>query len=346
MKDIVKKSLTFAPLIGAAALAAGWAIRSSLRTHYTFAGKSVFITGGSRGLGLVLARQFAQQGARLTLVSRSAASLETAQQDVQALGAEVFTIPADIRDPRQAASAVARAIDRYGAIDVLINNAGIIQVGPYEVMTVDEFKDAMDTHFWGPLSLIMAVVPHMKSRGTGRIVNISSIGGRVAVPHLMPYTASKFALAGLSDAFRAELAPSGIAVTSVYPGLMRTGSHVNAYFKGKHEQEFAWFSAMSGLPMFSIDAGRAARQIVEACRERRPDLVITTQARIAVAVQGMFPSLMATAMKLIHRILPGPDSVAANELRAGWDSTSRWSPSILTRLADKATEDNNEYQAA
>jgi NAD(P)-dependent dehydrogenase (short-subunit alcohol dehydrogenase family) len=341
-----KKQIALIPLIGAAAVAGGLVIRAATRSRYSFAGKSVLITGGSRGLGLVVARILAKEGARLTLVARTEKALEAAEAELRSLGAEVLTIAGDIRNREEAAAIVKRAIGHHGSLDVLINNAGVIQVGPFDVMTVQDFEDAMDTHLWGPLALITAALPHMAARGGGRIVNISSIGGRIAVPHLSPYTVSKFALAGLSDSLRAELAPHGIVVTSVYPGLMRTGSHVNANFKGDHEKEFAWFSALAGLPIFSIDARRAARQIVEACRNGRADLVITTQARIAVAANGLFPSLLARMMKVMQFVLPGRGGAAGKELRPGWDSMSEWSPSILTRLADQAIEENNEYTAA
>ena len=120
-------------------------------------------------------------------------------------------------------AAVKGALDRNGRIDVLINNAGIIQSGPVDNMTLDDYEDAMNTHFWGPLYMITKAVPHMREQGEGRIVNISSIGGRIAVPHLLPYSASKFALVGLSDGLRIELARDNIIVTTVCPGLMRTG---------------------------------------------------------------------------------------------------------------------------
>src|SRR5436309_7591109 len=107
-------------------------------------------------------------------------------------------------------------------------------------MTVEDFEETMRVHFWGPLYATLAALPHLRKQDTGRIVNISSIGGRIAVPHLAPYSASKFALAGLSDGLRTELAREGIYVTTVFPGLMRTGSHVNAQFKGKRRAEFTW----------------------------------------------------------------------------------------------------------
>jgi NAD(P)-dependent dehydrogenase (short-subunit alcohol dehydrogenase family) len=346
MKDKRKNLILLAPLAGAAAIGGTLAVRAFLRSRYSFNGKSVLITGGSRGLGLVVARLLASEGALLTIVGRNLHSLEAAQADLNRFGARVFIVPADVRKRDEAVGAVEKAVREYGALDVLINNAGVIQVGPFELMTVADFEDAMNTHFWAPLATITAAMPHMIKQGGGRIVNISSIGGRIAVPHLAPYSASKFALAGLSDVLRAELAPHHISVTSVYPGLMRTGSHVNAYFKGHNQREFAWFSTMAGLPAFSIDARRAAQQIVEACRKGRPDLVITTQARIAVAVNALFPCLVARAMKIVQHVLPGIGGKAGRDLQSGWDSMSRWSPSLLTRLADQAIEENNEYRAA
>ena len=138
-----------------------------------------------------------------------------------------------------------------GRIDVLVNNAGIIQVAPFENLNMQDFSSSMDVHAWGPLYMVQAVTPHMKRQGEGRIVNISSIGGLVAVPHLLAYTMGKFALTGLSDGLRAELAKDGIRVTTVAPGLMRTGSHVNAFFKGQHRKEFAWFSISGTNPLLS-----------------------------------------------------------------------------------------------
>src|ERR687891_1372920 len=103
-----------------------------------------------------------------------------------------------------------------------------------------------------------AVIPLMKRQSYGRIVNIASIGGKVAVPHLLPYVASKFALVGLSEGMRAELLKDGIYVTTVSPGLMRTGSHLNAFFKGQHKKEYALFSIANALPLFSTSSKRAA----------------------------------------------------------------------------------------
>src|SRR5437879_7816866 len=122
-------------------------------------------------------------------------------------------------------------------------------MGPIESMNTEYFEEAMLTHFWGPLYSILAVLPEMKAQRRGRIVNISSIGGKISVPHMVPYSASKFALAGLSEGLRAELARHNIVVTTVFPGLMRTGSPVNAMFKGQRPQEYAWFAISDSLPL-------------------------------------------------------------------------------------------------
>ncbi|MEO8522991.1 MAG: SDR family oxidoreductase, partial [Acidobacteriota bacterium] len=236
------------------------------RRAISFAGRVVVITGGSRGLGLVIARQLAAEGARLCLLARDEGELDPARVELAAAGAEVLTISCDVRRRADVRAAIDAVLERWPAIDVLINNAGVVQVGPLEHMTTADFENAMATHFWGPLHLMFESVPSMRQRGFGRIVNIASIGGRMAVPHLAPYSASKFALVGLSDAVRTELEPHGIRVTTVSPGLMRTGSPVKVGVTGQHESEYAWFLVADSLPWLSTAVERAASQIVDACR--------------------------------------------------------------------------------
>jgi NAD(P)-dependent dehydrogenase (short-subunit alcohol dehydrogenase family) len=326
---------------GAAAVLAG--SRAARRRHaIDFAGRVVVITGGSRGLGLVLARQFAAEGARLCLLARDEAELARAGAELRDMGAEVLTLRCDVRRRADIRAAVDRILDRWDVVDVLINNAGVIQVGPLDHMTTEDFENSVATHFWGPLHLMYEIVPGMRRRGFGRIVNISSIGGRLAVPHLAPYCAGKFALAGLSDAVRAELAQYGVRVTTVAPGLMRTGSPINAEMKGQHEAEYAWFAIAGSLPGLSISAERAARQILDACRHGDPDLIITTQARMAIAAAHLAPALSARVMMLADRMLPGPGGARGDRHRKGRDSASKWAPSAATILTDRAAEANNE----
>ena len=303
--------------IGVGALMAARAYRG--RPAYDFRGRSVVITGGSRGLGLVLARQLAEQGARLTIVARHEDDLHRAADDIRATDAraEVLTVVADVRERHQAEHAIALAFAQYGSVDVLINNAGIIQVGPFDHMKLSDYEDAMNTHFWGPLYTVLAALPHMRHQGEGRIVNISSIGGRIAVPHLLPYCASKFALAGFSDGLRAELAHENILVTTVIPGLMRTGSPVNALFKGRQPAEYAWFAISDSLPLATIDARRAARQIVNGCRHGDAEVTITVQAKLAVIARTLAPELFADGMEMMNRLLPPPAPVGGDVNRKG-----------------------------
>jgi NAD(P)-dependent dehydrogenase (short-subunit alcohol dehydrogenase family) len=322
-----------------AALAAGRAVRS--RRAIDMAGRVVVITGGSRGLGLVLARQFAAEGARLCLLARDEAELARAAEQFPP-GLEVMTVRCDIRRRADVRAAVDVILERWSVIDILINNAGVIQVGPLEHMTAEDFENAMATHFWGPLHLMFEIVPAMRRRGFGRIVNITSIGGRIAVPHLAPYCASKFALVGLSDAVRTELDQYGIRVTTVSPGLMRTGSPRKASMKGRHEAEYAWFAISDSLPGLSTSAENAARQIVEACRYGDPELTITLPAKLAMMVNQVAPTAVANALVLANQLLPGPNSGDGEHSRRGAESTSKWAPSAATVLTDKAAVVNNE----
>lgn len=326
---------------GAAILAARTA---RARRAIDFGGRNVIIAGGSRGLGLILARKLAAEGARLCLLARDVRELERAKALVEAetRGAQVLTVRCDVRRRGDVRAAIARVLGEWVAIDVLLNVAGIIQVGPLEHMQYEDFENAMATHFWGPLHLMLETTPEMRRRGFGRIVNISSIGGRVGVPHLAPYCASKFALAGLSDSVRTELARYGIRVTTVSPGLMRTGSPPNAQIKGQHEKEYAWFVVSDSLPGLSIAAERAADQIIDACRHGDAELTITLPARTAVIANALSPRLFARVMEVAARLLPGPAGPEGDIARRGLESESKWAPSAATVLTDRAAVANNE----
>ncbi|MGH8095523.1 MAG: SDR family NAD(P)-dependent oxidoreductase [Chthoniobacterales bacterium] len=321
---------------------ASWAVSRLLRNDFSFAGKSVVVTGGSRGLGLAIARRIAQEGGRLALLARDEEELARACGELRALGAEALAVPCDLLDRGQSLGAIETVMDRYGAIDVLINNAGIIEIGPLEHMRRTDFEKSIQLHFWAPYNLIQQTIPHMRRAGAGRIVNVSSIGGKLAVPHMAPYSASKFALVGLSDAFRTELARDGIKVTTVTPGLLRTGSQLNAKFKGNHGAEFSWFSLSAALPLSSVDGDRAAQLIVEACRRGQSSLIIGLPARIAIAGNALFPSLTGEIMKLANRLLPRPVGVEGDELKSGRAAQAEQRvPGWIARLGqDKIAQEN------
>ncbi len=316
------------------------------RRRMEFAGKTVLISGASRGLGLELARAFAEEGANLVLLARDQANLTRTAMELQNQGTNVMTFSCDVSQRSQVREVIANVLAKAGRIDVLINNAGIIQVGPLENMDVRDYENTMGVHFWGPLYLMEEILPHMKSFGAGRIVNIASIGGKVAVPHLLPYAASKFALVGLSEGMRAELLKDGIYVTTVCPGLMRTGSHLHAFFKGQHKKEYALFAIANASPLLSTASTRAARAILEACRYGKAEITITPQARLLRLAHGLFPTLVAETFGLMTRLLPRPREGMGNPSKQGWESGSVLAPSLLTRPADRAAERNNELSAA
>jgi len=225
---------------------------------YDLRDKVALVTGGSRGLGLLIARELVARGAKVAICARSQAQLDRARRDLEERGGQVLAAACDVTSQVEVSALLALVTAQLGPIDVLVNNAGVIQVGPAEHMDLSDYNEAMATHFWAPLRLIQAVTPGMVERRSGRIVNVSSIGGKIAVPHLLPYTASKFALIGLSEGMRVELRKHGVYVTTVVPGLMRTGSARNALFKGKHRAEHAWFAVGDSLPLTSMARTRSS----------------------------------------------------------------------------------------
>jgi len=306
---------------------------------YDFAGKTVVITGGSRGLGLVMAREFAAQGANLGICARDAVELDKAREELTAMGVQVQAVTCDIRHEREVNAFIKEVEGRFGQIDVLINNAGVIQVGPLENMTLQEYREAMDTHYWAPLYAMLAVLPGMKQRKSGRIVNIASVGGKVSLPHLVPYSGSKFALVGLSEGFRAELKQYNIPVTTINPGLIRTGSPNHAIIKGQHQKEYAWFTSLDVFPLISMSAQRTARKVIEACRHGEAELTLTLTGKLAALVHGISPSFMSDYFGLINEILPEPGS---NQRQSGKQSKSEKTPDWVEGLNQKAADENNE----
>jgi NAD(P)-dependent dehydrogenase (short-subunit alcohol dehydrogenase family) len=332
-------------LLLTAAGAGGYMLWRALRPRYDFTGKHVLITGGSRGLGLVMARQFAERGARLTLCSRDGNELLRAQDDLVARGfRQVLVVECDVTDEGRVKELVAVARRRNGPVDVLVNNAGVIRVGPMEEMTADDFEQSLNTHFWAAWYTTQAVLPDMKARKAGRIVNIASVGGKIAAPHMLPYAVGKFALVGLSGGLRAELAKHGIKVTTICPGLMRTGSHLNAEFKGRHEDEYAWFALLNGLPGMSWSAKGAAQTILDSCAVGDAEVVIGLPAKLAVVAHTLFPNLSSGLRELADRwVLPEPGGIGKAAAR-GRDSRGKL-PAVTTTLTDQAALQNNELHA-
>jgi NAD(P)-dependent dehydrogenase (short-subunit alcohol dehydrogenase family) len=231
--------------------------------------------------------------------------------------------------------------ERWGRIDVVVNVAGTITVGPLETLTREDFEESMRVNFWGTVNVAMAALPRMRAQGRGRIVNVSSIGGRVAVPHLLAYDASKFAVGGFSEGLAAEAARWGIRVTTVYPGLMRTGSPRHALFKGRHRAEYAWFSVAAGIPGLSMPVTRAAQRIVDAAHRGAPWVMLTLPAHVAATLHDLAPGPTIRLLALANRLLPPAGGIGRRAAR-GRDSTSAISPSALTTANERAVRRQNQ----
>ena len=312
------------------------------RPRYDLRGRTVLITGGVRGLGLLLAREFGRRGARLAIVSRTPSDITRAEDDLRADGYDVMAECCDVRDPRAVADLVRLTVGRTGRLDVLVNNAGVIQAAPFEEAQLADFQESLDTHFWGPLYLTREALPYLREApGGARILNISSFGGRVGVPLLSAYSSGKFALVGLSETLRAELRRDGILVTTATPGLMRTGSHVKILMRGQHEKEALWFGAGVATPLTSMAGERAARQLVASCVAGRAHATPGLQFRLAEIGQVLAPRFAAALKGLLAgHVLPGPSGTREGQRRrSAADVGFGW---LTPFMPDGAARRNNE----
>lgn len=327
-------------LIGGAALAAAAATAAAAasRGRDDIGGEVAVVTGASRGLGLLLARELARHGCPLIICARDAAELERAAVGLRASGAEVTAVTCDVTDPAVPQRLVDTAIERYGRLDIIISNAGIIQVGPVADAQVSHYQTALDTMALAPVRLALAALPVMRRQNHGRIVTIASIGGKMSVPHLLPYSTAKFAAVGFSEGLRAELGRGPVTVTTVVPGLMRTGSHLQARFTGQAGKEFTWFSLGASLPVVSMDAEQAARQIIEAIRGRRAEIILTPAGQVVSRVTGLVPGLTGDVLHAVQQLaLPAPSAGAAGP--AGEEGTPGYelNPALGRRAFDRLT---------
>ena len=330
--------------IGGLAIAGVWIAKTATRRARALdlVEKTVLITGASRGLGLVLAREFAKHAPRIAVCARDAAELERVMQEFAWMGERFLAVTCDLTKREQVQDMVMQVETILGPVDVLVNNAGTIIVGPVENQSVETFEDAMATNFWGPLYTTFAVMEGMQRRRSGRIVNIASLGGKIAVPHLLSYSASKFALVGLSEGLRMELAKDDVRVTTVCPGLMRTGSPRNADFAGQHRKEYAWFSVSDSLPGISIRAESAARKIVDACIHGDAEVILGGTAKLATMLHALMPDTLNKILATINTaLMPEPDGAGSDRYK-GFESASRATRNALTSLTRLAESANNQ----
>jgi NAD(P)-dependent dehydrogenase (short-subunit alcohol dehydrogenase family) len=309
-------------------------------------GQVVLITGGSRGLGFALADRYGRSGAKLVLTARNQDELILARHSLLARQAvqspdDVLLIPADLADAAQATFLIDHAISHFGRIDILINNAGIIEVGPVEDQPIAAYRRAMATNFFAALYTTHAALPHLLRRkpGTGdaAIVNIASIGGKFAMPHLLPYVASKFALVGFSEGLHAELRHKRIRVTTVCPGLMRTGGEAHANYTGQIKKEQRWFNLAAKTPVLAASVHHAANKIYDAVAAGRAEITITPQAWLAARVAGIAPSTTQYLASLANQfLLPAPSPT--NQLNLGFTLK------VSTHMANEAPNETPDPQ--
>jgi short-subunit dehydrogenase len=338
---LAKRERGFAALLGLGALAL-----AAFPGGYSFRNRAVVITGGSRGLGLALGEEFLRAGARVALLARDSDELDQARALLQerVTGGEVITLTCDVTQRAELARSFEQVQGVFGEIDILVNNAGAITVGPFETMDRDDFAGVLELQVHSIVNAVQVLLPQLRS-GRGRVVNICSIGGKVPVPHMSSYCAAKFALAGLSASLHAELGAQGVAVTTVFPGLMRTGSVIQAVVKGDHEKEFAWFAAGDSIPILSVSARYAARRILAGIRDGDAEVVFPATSRLAELARANFPELFAFALREAARFFPQGTST---ERQTGaesrnWLHAQPWF-GPLRLMSEKAQKDYNQTE--
>ncbi|MBX3034631.1 MAG: SDR family oxidoreductase [Bdellovibrionaceae bacterium] len=327
--------------MGAAALVGrAWPLKMD-----SFSGRSVVITGGSRGLGLALAEEFVKEGAWVSILARDEDELRRAKNQLAVFGGRpVSAWICDVTDGKQVRDTLEKICRQRGGVDVLVNNAGSITAGPFASMEEEDFEAQVKIHLGAAVHSLRAILPIFSRQGQGgRIVNICSLGGKFGVPHMAPYCASKFALSGFAQSVGPELLQQDITMTTVYPGLMRTGSAIQAVFKGNHEKEFAWFAMGANMPGLSITARSAARQILCATREGRSEVVLSPAAKLGVFAHARFPELFQVLMSWVNRTMPRETSTKrkTGALSRRWLDQRFWS-GPFTKEMDRSGSRYNE----
>lgn len=322
----------------------GWAVAYRFTMNSTK--PTALVAGGSRGLGMLIARELLDRGYQVAICARKVDDMDRACQILGTHGT-VRAYACDVRDFEAVEQLVTSVTRELGPIEVLITVAGVIQVGPAEVMTIQDYRNAVETMTMGPVHLALAVLPGMRERRRGRIGTVTSVGGLVSPPHLLPYATAKFGAVGFSDGLAASLGGTGVTATTIAPGLMRTGSPERADFSGRPEREYAWFAPAASLPLLTVDADRAARIMVDATLAGKPMALVGWMPKVAHRVRGLAPGLTTRMMSVMNRLLPsaGDDP---KRLVMGRDAESRLSSTgskvvgWLSQLGTDAAKRNNE----
>jgi short-subunit dehydrogenase len=250
----------------------------------SFANKTVVLTGASDGIGAEIARQLASSGARLVLAARNEDKLGEVAFRCRKGGADLLVVPTDVTDPLQCQRLAAQAMERFGGIDILINNAGISMHAMFDQITdLSVFDRLMRVNFFGAMWCTHAALPALQA-SRGLIVGMSSLAGKTGVPARTTYCASKFAMTGFFEALRIELAPSGVDVTMIFPGVVATGLRRNGLDASGRR---AGVSGLDETHAMSVQA--CATLAIAGIGARRREVVMTTQGRLALMAKAFAP---------------------------------------------------------
>jgi short-subunit dehydrogenase len=252
-------------------------------------GRTAIITGASSGIGQATAAELVADRVNVVLASRNRKKLEALALDLVTLPGRTLVVPTDVTDRLSVEALVRKTVEEFGTIDILVNNAGTGLFAPIAGGNPDNQRRLFEVNFWGSVNCIQATVPYMKSQRRGHIVNVASIAAKVSPPYMGMYSATKFALAAISDAMRSELAGSRIGVSTIYPGLTQTS------FMENMTQEVE-VPAPPPIARF-VRSEAVATRIVQAIRFGLRDAYISPEDIAVVGLNTFAPQLVDWTMR-------------------------------------------------
>ena len=258
----------------------------------------VLITGASQGAGKATALHFAKRGWDVTLTARSPEQLMTVADHITQMGCQALAVPADVGDADQVAGLIDKSLSTFGKIDALINNAGICLTGPADSTTLEDWQQILRTNLWGCIHTIHAALPSMLAQGSGCIINVGSFGGKMPLPQMTAYCTSKYAVTGLTETLRLELAPKNIHVGIVHPGVINSDFMERAMFRGQSDAEASDRQQQMAQMLDSSWVSQPediAKAVWKAVRHRQNEVVVGP-AVVATELNRLFPQLTQWAL--------------------------------------------------